>query len=230
MADPTPLSGIDTFLASSVHDMKNSISVLIGGLEKTLAEVDPALFPAGVDMAHMIYETRRINNNLIQLLTLYKTGHSLYPFDPQAQSVADELRLIGEQNRALAVSRSIAIELVADEDLYWEFDEDLIGGVIGNALNNAIHYTQDCIRLIASETDGMLEIRVEDNGKGYPQMMLDAGVEAMRGVDFLGGSTGLGLHFSVVAAKMHRNRGRSGEIKLENGGSLGGGCFVLRLP
>ena len=230
MADPTPLSGIDSFLASSVHDMKNSISVLIGGLEKTLAEVDPALFPAGVDMAHMIYETRRINNNLIQLLTLYKTGHSLYPFDPQAQSVADELRLIGEQNRALAVSRSIAIELVADEDLYWEFDEDLIGGVIGNALNNAIHYTQDCIRLIASETDGMLEIRVEDNGKGYPQMMLDAGVEAMRGVDFLGGSTGLGLHFSVVAAKMHRNRGRSGEIKLENGGSLGGGCFVLRLP
>ena len=230
MADPTPLSGIDTFRASSVHDMKNSISVLIGGLEKTLAEVDPALFPAGVDMAHMIYETRRINNNLIQLLTLYKTGHSLYPFDPQAQSVADELRLIGEQNRALAVSRSIAIELVADEDLYWEFDEDLIGGVIGNALNNAIHYTQDCIRLIASETDGMLEIRVEDNGKGYPQMMLDAGVEAMRGVDFLGGSTGLGLHFSAVAAKMHRNRGRSGEIKLENGGSLGGGCFILRLP
>lgn len=230
MADPTPLSGIDSFLASSVHDMKNSISVLIGGLEKTLAEVDPALFPAGVDMAHMIYETRRINNNLIQLLTLYKTGHSLYPFDPQAQSVADELRLIGEQNRALAVSRSIAIELVADEDLYWEFDEDLIGGVIGNALNNAIHYTQDCIRLIASETDGMLEIRVEDNGKGYPQMMLDAGVEAMRGVDFLGGSTGLGLHFSAVAAKMHRNRGRSGEIKLENGGSLGGGCFILRLP
>ena len=181
-------------------------------------------------MAHMIYETRRINNNLIQLLTLYKTGHSLYPFDPQAPSVADELRLIGEQNRALAVSRSIAIELVADEDLYWEFDEDLIGGVIGNALNNAIHYTQDCIRLIASETDGMLEIRVEDNGKGYPQMMLDAGVEAMRGVDFLGGSTGLGLHFSAVAAKMHRNRGRSGEIKLENGGSLSGGCFILRLP
>ena len=230
MTEPIPLSGIDTFLVSSVHDMKNSISVLIGGLEKTLAQVDPALFPAGVDMAHMIYETRRINNNLIQLLTLYKTGHNLYPFDPQTQSVADELRLIGEQNQALLTSQNIAIQFVVDEDLYWEFDEDLIGGVIGNALNNAIHYTQDCIRLIASETDGVLEIRVEDNGKGYPQMMLDAGVEAMRGVDFLGGSTGLGLHFSVVAAKMHRNRGRSGEIKLENGGSLGGGCFVLRLP
>jgi hypothetical protein len=61
-------------------------------------------------------------------------------------------------------------------------------------------------------------------------MMLEAGAEAMRGVDFVGGSTGLGLHFSVVAAKMHHNRGRSGEIRLENGGAWGGGCFVVKLP
>ena len=166
MTDPKPLSSIDTFLASSVHDMKNSISILIGGLEKTLLQVNPALFPAGVDMAHMIYETKRINNNLIQLLTLYKTGHDLYPFDPQSQAVADMLRLISEQNLSLMASRNIGVEFV----------------------------------------------------------------DAMRGVDFVGGSTGLGLHFSVVAAKMHRNRGRAGEIRLENSGSLGGGCFILRLP
>ena len=230
MTDPKPLSSIDTFLASSVHDMKNSISILIGGLEKTLLQVNPALFPAGVDMAHMIYETKRINNNLIQLLTLYKTGHDLYPFDPQSQAVADMLRLISEQNLSLMASRNIGVEFVVDEDLYWEFDEDLVSGVIGNALNNAIHYTKNRIRLVAHEADGFLELRIEDNGKGYPQMMLDAGVDAMRGVDFIGGSTGLGLHFSVVAAKMHRNRGRAGEIRLENSGSLGGGCFILRLP
>lgn len=230
MADPTPISGIDTFLASSVHDMKNSISILIGGLEKTLAQSDPATFPPDVDLAHMIYETKRINNNLIQLLTLYKAGHNLYPFDPQTQHVADLLNVASEQNQPLLKSRNIAIELDVNDDLYWEFDEDLINGVIGNALNNAIHYTRDRIRLMAHETRGFLEFRIEDNGKGYPQFMLDAGADAMRGVDFIGGSTGLGLHFSVVAAKMHRNRGRSGEILLENGGSLNGGCFVLRLP
>jgi two-component system sensor histidine kinase SenX3 len=230
MSDPSAQPGMEFFLASSVHDMKNSISMLIGGLEKTLSQLDPALSPAYADMAHMIYESKRINGNLIQLLTLYKVGHDLYPFDPQSQAVGDFLRATGEQNMPLLSSQGISIELCADDDIFWEFDEDLVNGVIGNALNNAIHYTHDRIRLEAKETDGFLELRIEDNGKGYPQQMLDAGVEAMRGVDFLGGSTGLGLHFSVMAAKMHRNRGRSGEIRLENGGVLGGGCFVLRLP
>jgi two-component system, OmpR family, sensor histidine kinase SenX3 len=222
--------GMEAFLASSVHDMKNSISMLIGGLEKTLSQVDPAVFPACADLAHMIYEAKRINSNLIQLLTLFKAGHDLYPFDPQAQAVGDFLRVTGDQNAPLLASQGIDLELCVDDEFYWEFDEDLVSGVIGNALNNAIHYTRDRIRLVAREDGGFLELRIEDNGQGYPQSMLDAGVEAMRGVDFLGGSTGLGLHFSVVAAKMHRNRGRRGEIRLENGGAWGGGCFVLRLP
>jgi two-component system sensor histidine kinase SenX3 len=230
MSDLNPQPGIEFFLASSVHDMKNSISMLIGGLEKTLSQVDPKVFPACAEVAHMIYESKRINNNLIQLLTLYKVGHDLYPFDPRPQTVGDFLHATGEQNIPLLSSQGIAIDLCVDDDLYWEFDEDLVNGVIGNALNNAIHYTRDRIRLEAKEADGFLEFRIEDNGNGYPQQMLDAGVEAMRGVDFMGGSTGLGLHFSVVAAKMHRNRGRCGEIRLENGGAWGGGCFVLRLP
>ena len=222
--------GMESFLASSVHDMKNSISMLIGGLEKTLSQVDPNAFPAYADMAHMIYETKRINSNLVQLLTLYKAGNDLYPFDPQTQCVGDFMRVIEEQNLPLLRSHKILSEFSVGDELYWEFDEDLVNGVIGNALNNAIHYTHDRIRLVAKETDGFLELRVEDNGKGYPQQLLDAGVEVMRGINFLTGSTGLGLHFSVVAAKMHRNQGRSGEIRLENGGAWGGGCFVLRLP
>ena len=70
------------FLASSVHDMKNSVSILIGGLEQVLAQVSPESFPAYQDVAHMLYETKRINSNLIQLLTTYKVGQNIYPFDP----------------------------------------------------------------------------------------------------------------------------------------------------
>ncbi len=230
MNDDEPTVGMEYFLASSIHDMKNSISMLIGGLEKTLLQAQPATLPAYADMAHMIYETKRINSNLIQLLTLYKAGHNLYPFDPQSQAASDLLHVIEAQNLPLLTSRGITLDVCVDDELYWEFDEDLVSGVIGNALNNAIHYTRDGIRLSASEIDGFIEFRIEDNGRGYPQQMLDDGAEAMRGVNFSSGSTGLGLHFSVVAAKMHRNRGRNGEIRLENGGALGGGCFVLRLP
>jgi hypothetical protein len=64
--------------------------------------------------------------------------------------------------------------------------------------------------------------------------MLEAGVSAMAAqrssVDFISNSSGLGLYFSSEVAKMHKHRQRSGSIALENGGTLGGGCFVLRLP
>jgi len=49
-------------------------------------------------------------------------------------------------------------------------------------------------------------------------------------VRFSSNSSGLGLYFSSEVARMHRHRQRTGAIALENGGELGGGCFVLRLP
>ena len=101
---------------------------------------------------------------------------------------------------------------------------------MGTALNNAIHYTKDSIRLVVMQKEAYLEIRVEDNGKGYPPEMLGADMTKHSGVNFVTGSTGLGLYFSSIVAKMHKHRGKQGSVKLENGGSLGGGCFILCLP
>ncbi|MBI3222919.1 MAG: HAMP domain-containing histidine kinase [Nitrosomonadales bacterium] len=218
------------FLASSVHDMKNSISILIGGLERVLGQVTPASFPAYDDVVHMMYETKRINSNLIQLLTLYKVGEDLYPFDPLPQSLDEFALTVMAQHEPLLQSHGVTLELDYDDTAYWQFDEDLVGGVINHAINNAIHYTKDKIKLLIRESEGMLEMRVEDNGAGFPPLMLQEGADAMHGTDFQGGSTGLGIYFSAMVAKMHHRKGRIGGIRLENGGSYGGGCFVLLLP
>ena len=45
-----------------------------------------------------------------------------------------------------------------------------------------------------------------------------------------GVSTDLGPYFSIEVAKMRKHRERHGALRLENGGSYGGGCFVLTLP
>ncbi len=218
------------FLASSVHDMKNSISILIGGLERVLEQASPESFPAYRDVTHMVYESKRINSNLIQLLTLYKVGQNRYPFDPLPQSISEFIAIIFSQQETLLQSKGISLEMDYDEALYWQFDEALVGGVISHALNNAIHYTKDKIRLVVRESNEMLELRVEDNGSGFPARMVQEGIDAMHGTDFQGGSTGLGLYFSAMVAKMHQRRGKTGEIRLENGGAYNGGSFVLRLP
>jgi two-component system sensor histidine kinase SenX3 len=223
------------FLASSVHDMKNSVSVLSGTLERLLGEAAPAPDGAYPQMAHMLYQTRRLNDNLMQLLALYKqVGKPGYPFDMRQLEMGQLVDQVVGLQRVLLHSRGVQLEVDVDPQLIWHLDEDLIVGVVAHAINNAVHYTRDKVRLAIAQVDDCLEIRVDDNGAGYPAAMLDAGTAAMSGVasgvNFLTNSAGLGLYFSSEVAKMHRHRGRQGSLRLANGGAYGGGCFILSLP
>jgi two-component system, OmpR family, sensor histidine kinase SenX3 len=229
MAPHSQQSVLSVFLASSVHDMKNSVSMLTGSLEQFLAELTPETFHAYQQMAHMLFEVKRVNSNLTQLLALYKVGDQRYPFDPQPHAISQLVLETLSQNQALLDSKHITIATEYPADLVWHFDEDLVSGIINHALNNAIRYTRDKVRLVVSVNADWLEIRVEDNGPGYPQTMLDD-AEMMKGVNFSTGSTGLGLYFSREVAKMHMHRGRHGTVQLENAGLWNGGCFILKLP
>jgi len=218
---------ISAFLASAIHDMKNSISVLIRFLDDNITKLEPA---AQREAAPMLYEVQRVNDNLLQMLAIYKVGNEFYPFDLAENSIGEFVREVADQNKSLLDYLGITLDIDCDEDLYWYFDHELVAGVIAHALNNASHYTKDKLRLVAKEEDGELVIRVEDNGSGYPKQVLEAGDAVNKGVNFSSGSTGLGLYFSSMVAKLHRNRGKTGSMQLENGGAFGGGCFILRLP
>ncbi|WP_332878886.1 sensor histidine kinase [Massilia sp. S19_KUP03_FR1] len=236
--DDTPHAhDLFVFLASTAHDMKNSISVVSGTLERLLGDAAPgsplrdsAAYP---EMAQMLYQTRRLNDNLMQLLALYKdVGTPAYPLDIAFTDVAQLAEQVAANNRVLLEARDITLEIDAPPGLCWHLDEDLVIGVVNHAINNATRYTRDRIRLSMMGGDGMLEIRVEDNGAGFPPALLAAGAVAgrTRAVDFGANSAGLGLYFATEVAKMHAHRGTPGTVRLENGGRLSGGCFVLRLP
>lgn len=228
---PEQSAEFSLFLASTVHDMKNSVSVVSGTLESLLGGPAAQDNPAYGQMAQMLYQTRRLNDKLIQLLALYKqVGKPGYPFDVAPQMVAQLVEQAVAQEHVQLAARGLRVETVFPAELIWCVDEDLVLGVIGNAINNAIRYTRDALRVSAAQDGDWLEIRVEDNGDGFSPALLAAGASPQSGVDFVSHSTGLGLYFSSAVAKMHRHRERRGSIRLENGGLLGGGCFILRLP
>jgi signal transduction histidine kinase len=224
--------GFADFIVSSIHDMKNSVSMQVDVLERiSLASRQRGDVATVEGLGEVIYEANRMNANLIQLLGLYKLGNAIYPMNVVETSIGDLIEEAVLRNKSIMDFKGIAIAVDCDPECYWFIDADLVMGILINALSNAYKYTADKIRVAARIEGGFLELRVEDNGQGYPSDMLrDGGVLADKGVDFSIGSTGLGFHFASRAAGMHKNGDLQGALVIENGGAYGGGCFVVRLP
>lgn len=91
-------------------------------------------------------------------------------------------------------------------------------------------YTCSQVQLSVMVENDMLTFRIEDDGPDYPAHMLVAQPHPNQGISFATGSTGLSLYFSTVVARLHHNRGRIGETRLNNGGALDGGVFIMNLP
>ncbi len=227
-------------LASTVHDMKNSLSLLMNQLdsivvmlspsEKKLSESNSSENNNKNAVSTVRYEASRLNFSLMQLLTLYK-------LDKNHLHVAiDEVLVIEFLEDCLAAFAPLSelknIQLIADcdEELVWFFDKNLTGIAINNVIGNCIRYTRSQVTVRASLIDGMLAFEIHDDGIGYPQVMLDNQGNFIKSIDKSTGSTGLGLFFSSTVAELHHRKNKQGFISLENEKDTGGGLFKLFLP
>lgn len=218
-------------MASSIHDMKNALNLQVSALEKIAlqcqARGDTSAFNA---LGGVIYQSNRMNLSLVELLSLYKLGKAIYPIDMDEHAVAELIHEVVLQTGFMMAFKGITVTVDCATDCYWYLDKELVKGALVNALNNAYQYTRDTIHIAARLHSQLLELRVEDNGPGYPESMLRGEVAADKAVNFSTGSTGLGFYFCDQVAHLHKNGQRRGALRIENGGTLGGGCFVLTLP
>lgn len=215
-----------TILASSVHDMKNSIGMMLFSIDEMLASE-----PENEErLGQLHYDVLRVNNYLIQLMVLYKMDMQAYMLNVTDYEIHDFLLEQVARNQSIIASKGIEAVVDADDELVGYFDSSLVGGLINNIVTNAVRYTDKQLKLSAFEEDGYVVIRIEDDGRGYPADMLGDVNRFEWGVDFVSGSTGFGLYFSAQVAQAHENNGKRGFVKLENGGALGGGVFSLYLP
>lgn len=221
---------ITTFLLSAIHDMKNSLGVMVAFLEDALAS-GAQVAPARERTAQALYEAQRVNEHLIQLLALYKIDQRFYPFDAREHVLADLAREAMARADTLARSRGLTLLCDCAEDTMGWFDYELVYGVTVQALHNALRYAHGQVLLHAhADADGGVEIRIEDDGPGFPSFLLEREQPGPLAIRHDTGNTGLGLYFAQVVAALHGSGARRGVIQLSNGGTLGGGCFVLRLP
>ncbi len=230
MTDNKRKIDFSTILASSVHDMKNSLSMVINTLDE-LTDSFSSQDEARIErLSRLKYETKRLNNHLVQMLTLYKIGNEQYYLNVTDNDVAEFIADTMLAHQELLEQRGIVVELDIPENLIWYFDSSLVAGVVNNVVNNAYRYANDKIRISASVHNDWLVIAVSDNGDGYPAEMINKGVQNQTSISFETGSTGLGLYFSTQVASMHTHQDKQGYLHLDNEGISNGGRFSLFLP
>jgi len=216
-------------LASSVHDMKNSLGMLLNTLSAMMTSSPPKDVEQARFFSVLEYEAARINGELVQLLSLYR-------MDENTMSVViDEhhaIDIIDEQiarNDTLLKSRNIDVQVNCDSDLIWYFDNELIGGVLNNLIVNCARYSRKQLLVSATEENGFLCISVADDGQGYPDNML-MGSLPQTPVSFSSGNTRLGLLFTRKVLELHKSKKGQGYMTIANNGPLGGGVLKLYLP
>ena len=97
-------------MASAVHDMKNSLSMLLHSLEMISDELPEEMKNSG-KVATLQYEAERVNNDLIQLLGLYRIENDKLSIHIDEHYVRDFLEEQAARYEVLLNSRSIELSI-----------------------------------------------------------------------------------------------------------------------
>lgn len=222
-----PLDFAET-LASCIHDIKNSAGVVLQAADAIALNADQPLVDPQVTALQT--EARRINHNLMHLLGLYKLERSDCRISRDVVDCNDLILELQAHNDPLLAARGISFATPNAEPVEGYFDRELVIGILNSAINNAQRYASSTVCVAANINDGYTVLRVDDDGPGYPDELIDASRHAFGKTNYRAGNTGLGLFFARRIAAMHQHRNRIGFVTLSNDGPNGGASFRLCLP
>jgi signal transduction histidine kinase len=213
-------------LASIIHDMKNSLGMVINTVDELADELQDK---EKQKVATLQHESKRLNNNLIALLSLYKIDNGHLSPNIEEIDMAEFLYEVSIDNQAIANTKDVTISFDCEAGLLGYFDEWLIRGAINTLIGNGLRYTENQIIIHAEMIDNFLVISIDDDGNGFPQSMIEA-QSAFNNTKISEGQTQLGIYFASMVAHTHKNGDREGYVKLANNQRLKGGSFSIWLP
>ena len=197
-----------------VHDLRSPLTVVMGSLalmERAIAKDDIENLRQLQDMAHN--NSQRILGMVNQLLDISKLESGQFPLDRQTLDVRPLLNKVQEQFAPLAAESNIQLSIsVADNLPMAKLDQQIIGRVLNNLVDNALKFTPDSGRVeIWARPDPEIEpvsvmMGVSDTGPGIPAGALSRLFEKFQQVDDTQGrrtGTGLGLPFCKLAVEAH---------------------------
>lgn len=221
------------FVANVSHELRTPLTSIKGYVEALLdgAKDDPLESRRFLDI--ILKQSDRLNLILEDLLQLsqIESGQVVFKRDAVALDAVVERTLALIRPLAEKKGHALSVALGREVPPVWG-DEERLGQVLTNLLDNAVKYTPEngaiTIEARMAEGGSMVELSVSDTGPGIPEADRPRVFERFYRVDkarsrALGG-TGLGL-----AIVKHIVEGHGGQVWVE-GRRPSGSRFVVRLP
>lgn len=107
MMKTAPEFDYSVLLASSIHEVKNSLNMLLNSIDQVVTTYDEDSCPAYKAFSQIQYESKRVNDDLVELLAIYRIRNDQYAANIDEYSVSDFLNENIGQHEAMILNRKI---------------------------------------------------------------------------------------------------------------------------
>jgi signal transduction histidine kinase len=203
-------------LADSVaHDMKSPITYVRGSLEAALSTDDPSASRELV--ARAVESLDRLSEIVTTSLDVAEAEAGALRLRRESSDLADLVHRVTELYAPAFSERRQILTTIADKPVHAMIDQRFLVRLLSNLLENELRYAGDGAKvlIILTEAEGRAQIRVRDDGPGFPPELLDHVFQRFAKGDKSEGH-GLGLAFVRAVALAHG--GRAWVRNLDSGG------------
>lgn len=200
---------------SVAHDMKSPITSIRGSLEAALSTEDANLSRELV--ARAVESLDRLSEIVTTSLDVAEAEAGALRLRREPSDLADLIHRVAELYAPAFSERRQTLTTIADKPVQAMLDQRFLVRLLSNLLENELRYAGEGakILIILSEANGHAQIRVRDDGPGFPAGLLDQVFQRFAKGDTSEGH-GLGLAFVRAVALAHG--GRAWVRNLDGGG------------
>ena len=217
----------NTLLNSLSHEMRTPIATIIGATDNLQANNTNL---SGQDKGQLISEISkasfRLNQQVENLLNISRLESGFLQPKKDWVDVTEVIYDIVSKIEENHISQKISIQINQHLPLF-KLDKMMLEQILYNLVNNACLHTspQSSIHIMAASHADVLQIIIEDNGKGFPEEEISNVFEKFYRLRN-SNKNGTGLGLSIVKGF---TEALSGSVKLENI-STGGARFTVEIP
>jgi len=221
----------DEFLAMLSHELRNPLAPIRNAVElmRRVGSTEQRLVMSRDVIDRQVTQLTRLVDELLDVSRISQ-GKIVLKKEPIelakiiAHSVETARPMVDQREQRLSVE-------MGARPVWLQGDFARLSQAVSNLLNNASKYTPEGgrIRLVASASEGVATITVEDNGSGIEPELLpkifELFVQGERGLDRAQGGLGIGLTLVKRLVELHQGR-----VEAHSDGPGNGARFKIMLP